>query len=132
MSNLRNRVQLIGHLGADPEVKSFDSGKKRAVMNVATSESYKVNNEWKEDTQWHRVVAWGTSAERAEKQLQKGSHVLIEGKLVHRSYEDKQGATKYISEVQVQNFECLDGNRNVNPGTDYAEDPAKSKVNQPR
>src|SRR5690625_3748224 len=111
MSNLRNHVQLIGHLGANPEVKNFDNGGKVANFSLATSESYKVKDEWKEDTQWHRIVAWNRAADRVLDQLQKGSQVLIEGKLVHRSYEDKDGNTQYISEVQIQNFVCLKGRK---------------------
>lgn len=108
MSTLRNRVQLIGHLGTDPEVKTFDSGSRQVSMTIATNESYQKNGEWKEETQWHRLVAWNRLSERAEQQLQKGSFVLIEGKLSHRSFDNAQGEKKYITEVQVQNFVLLE------------------------
>lgn len=117
MSNLRNKVQLIGHLGADPEVKNFDSGKKNVNIRLATNESYKVNNEWKEETQWHRLVAWDRIADRIEQNLQKGNFVLIEGKLTHRSYEDSKGESKYISQVQVNNFVLLDRKETENATT---------------
>ena len=86
MNALRNRVQLIGHLGNDPQVKSFDNGNKVVKLTVATNSTY--NNkagERVQDTQWHNVVMWGKTAEIAEKYLQKGQEVAIEGKLTTRS-----------------------------------------------
>lgn len=102
MRNLRNRVQLIGNLGMDPEIKNLESGKTMAKISLATSEMY-VNNagEKVKDTQWHNVIAWGKQAELAEKYLVKGQQVSIEGKLNNRSYEDKNGETRYITEVLV-------------------------------
>lgn len=110
MSNLRNRVQLIGHLGANPEIKNFESGNKSVTMTIATSERYQSNGEWKEETQWHRLVAWNKIAEMAERQLRKGNFILVEGKLTHRSYDGVSGEKKYITEVQVKNFVLLDKN----------------------
>ena len=102
MYALKNKVQLIGNLGNNPEVKSLDGGKKVARFNVATSESYRnTKGEKITETQWHTLVAWGKVAEIAEKFLQKGSEVAIEGKLINRSYNDKEGNKKYITEVQV-------------------------------
>lgn len=102
MYALKNKVQLIGNLGNAPEVKTFDSGKKMARFSVATSESYRnAKGEKVTETQWHNLVAWGKVAEIAEKYLTKGKEVAIEGKLVNRSYEDKDGNKKYITEVQV-------------------------------
>lgn len=102
MYALKNKVQLIGNLGNNPEVKTLDGGKKMARFNVATSESYRnAKGEKTTDTQWHILVAWGKVAEIAEKYLQKGSEVAIEGKLINRSYTDKEGNKKYITEVQV-------------------------------
>src|SRR5690625_480739 len=108
MTNLRNRIQLIGHLGANPEMKNFDNSKKKAQFSLATTERYQIKDEWKEDTQWHRVIAWDRMADRVEQQLRKGSFVLVEGKLIHRSYEDNNGETQYITEVQAQSFIPLD------------------------
>lgn len=108
MNNLRNSVQLIGHLGANPEVKSLSNGSKKASIRVATTEKFQVNGVWKEETQWHNLVAWDHTAERAGQQLQKGSFVLIEGKLVHRTFTTAEGEQKYFTEVQVRNFIALD------------------------
>ena len=101
MSSLKNRVQLIGRLGIDPEVKSFESGKKVASFSLATNEVY-YNNEGEkvEDTQWHNIVVWGKKVEVVENYLKKGSEIAIEGKLVNRSYE-KEGERKYITEINL-------------------------------
>ena len=102
MNNLRNKVQLIGHLGADPEIKTFDSGKKKVRLSLATSENYKSATEEKvEQTQWHNLIAWDKTADIAEKYLHKGSELAIEGKLSYRSYDDKNGEKKYITEIVV-------------------------------
>ncbi|RZJ36038.1 MAG: single-stranded DNA-binding protein [Flavobacterium sp.] len=100
MSAIRNKVQLIGNTGNDPEIINLESGRKLAKLTIATNESYK--NEKGEritDTQWHNVVAWGKTAEIIEKFVAKGKEIAIEGKLNHRSYEDKNGEKKYYTEV---------------------------------
>lgn len=108
MYALKNKVQLIGNLGMNPEVKTLDGGKKMARFSVATSESYRnAKGEKITDTQWHNLVAWGKVAEIAEKYLQKGSEVAIEGKLINRSYNDKAGTKKYITEVQINELLLL-------------------------
>lgn len=108
MYALKNKVQLIGNLGSAPEVKTTENGKKLATFNIATSESYRnAKGEKVTDTQWHRVVAWGKVAEIAEKYLDKGKEVAIEGKLVNRSYNDKDGNKKYITEVQASELLLL-------------------------
>ena len=100
MSTLRNKVQLIGNVGNDPEIKSFDAGKKLAKLTLATNESYKSEKGEKvEDTQWHNVIAWGRTADLIEKYVTKGKEIGIEGKLTHRSYEDKNGEKRYITEI---------------------------------
>ncbi len=100
MNSLKNRVQLIGNLGKDPEVKSFDNGKKVARFTMATSESYKKESGEKvTETQWHIIVAWNGTAGIVEKYLKKGNEVAIEGKLTSRSWEDKEGNKHYITEV---------------------------------
>jgi single-strand DNA-binding protein len=100
MKTLRNRVQLIGNLGNDPEIISLDSGRKLAKFSIATNESYK-NQEGERvtDTQWHNVVAWGKTAEIIETYVTKGKEVAIEGKLSHRSYDDTNGNKRYATEV---------------------------------
>jgi len=100
MNTLRNKVQLIGNLGNDPEIITLDSGKKLAKFNVATNETYKnASGERVTDTQWHRVIAWGKTADIIEQYITKGKEVAVEGKLSHRSYEDKEGNKRYATEV---------------------------------
>lgn len=100
MNALRNKVQLIGHVGQDPEIKNLDGGKKVVNFTIATNDSYKNDKGEKvEQTEWHKVVAWGKTAEIIEKYVTKGKEVAIEGKLTHRSYDDKNGEKRYITEV---------------------------------
>ena len=102
MYALKNKVQLIGHLGQQPDVRTTETGKKWARFSVATNEVYRnAKGEKVTETQWHNLVAWGKLAEIAEKFLNKGTEVAIEGKLINRSYSDKDGNKKYITEVQV-------------------------------
>lgn len=110
MYALKNKVQLIGNLGNAPEVKTIESGKKLARFSVATDETY-VNSKGEQikETQWHNLVAWGKLAEIVEKYLNKGSEVVIEGKLLSRSYTDKEGNKKYITEVEVNELLMLGG-----------------------
>ena len=113
MHALKNRVQLIGHLGAKPEVKKTENGKKMVTFSVATNESYQnAQGEKVTDTQWHRLAVWDKMAETAEKYLDKGKEVVIEGKLVNRSYTDKDGVKKYVTEVQVSELLMLGGKPN--------------------
>ena len=108
MYALKNKVQLIGNLGNTPEVKTLESGKKMARFSVATSESYRnAKGEKVTETQWHNLVAWGKVAEIVEKYLSKGKEVAIEGKLISRSYNDKEGNKKYITEIQVNELLML-------------------------
>jgi single-strand DNA-binding protein len=108
MYALRNRVQLIGNLGNKPEMKQTESGKKLAQFNLATSESYRnAKGEKITETQWHRVIAWGKVAEVAEKYLDKGREVVVEGKLINRNYTDKDGKKKYITEVEINELLLL-------------------------
>lgn len=100
MSTIRNKVQLIGNVGREPEIVNLESGKKLAKFSVATNESYKNGNgERITDTQWHNIVAWGKTAELVEKYVNKGKEVGVEGKLTSRSWEDKDGEKRYITEV---------------------------------
>ena len=108
MTNLKNSVKLIGHLGKDPEVRTFESGKKMASFSIATTDSYKnQKGEPVEDTQWHNLVIWGRLADIAGQYLKKGSEVAVEGKLVHRTYETSKGEKRYITEVNVQEMLML-------------------------
>ena len=97
---MKNRVQLIGRVGQDPEVKTLEGGKKLANVSIATNDVYyKENGDKVEQTEWHRVTAWGKTADLIEKYVTKGKEIGIEGKLVHRSYEDKNGEKRYITEI---------------------------------
>ena len=112
MNNLRNKVQLIGNLGNAPEIINLESGKKLAKFAIATNESYKnAKGETVKETQWHNLVAWGETAEIVEKYLTKGNEVAIEGKLTSRSYEDKEGNKKYVTEVVVNELLMLGGKK---------------------
>ncbi len=100
MSSLRNKVQLIGNLGMNPEIKTLDSGKKMAKFTIATNETYKnAKGEKVTDTQWHNIIAWNKTADLVEMFLEKGKEIAIEGKLTSRSWDDEKGNKKYITEV---------------------------------
>lgn len=100
MNSLRNRVQLIGNLGMNPEIKTFDSGKKLAKFSIATNDTHKnAKGEKVTETEWHNIVAWNKTADLAEMFLEKGKEVAIEGKLTTRSWDDEKGNKRYITEV---------------------------------
>ncbi len=108
MNALKNKVQLIGNLGQDPEVVNLDSGSKLAKFSIATNETYRnTKGEKVTDTQWHNIVVWGKLAEVVEKFLHKGSEVAVEGKLIHRSYENKEGEKRFISEIKCNELLML-------------------------
>ncbi len=108
MYALKNKVQLIGNLGGDPTVKTTESGRKWARFSVATSETYRnTKGEKVSETQWHNLVAWGRNAEIAEQYFEKGSRLVVEGKLINRSYLDRHGNKKYVTEVQVSEMLLL-------------------------
>jgi single-strand DNA-binding protein len=106
-----NRVILIGNLGKDPEVMTFDNGVKKASFSLATTESYKNKEGAKVDqTEWHNIVLWRGLAEVAEKYLKKGSQIYVEGKIKYRSYE-QDGVKKYITEIYADNMTMLGSRR---------------------
>jgi single-strand DNA-binding protein len=108
MNALKNKVQLIGNLGQDPEVVNLDSGNKLAKFSIATNETYRNSKGEKvTDTQWHNIVVWGKLAEVVEKFLIKGSEVAVEGKLIHRSYETKEGEKRFVSEIKCNELLML-------------------------
>ena len=110
MNTLRNKVQLIGNLGQNPEVKELNGGKKVAKFSLATNATYRNKaGEKVTDTQWHNLVAWGKTADIIEKYLKKGSEVAVEGKLLNRNYTDKEGVKRYVTEVQVSELLMLGG-----------------------
>jgi len=111
MAKSLNRVTLVGNLGQDPEFRTTPQGSSVCNLNIATTESYKDKNtgEWKDTTDWHRVTLWEGLADTANKYLKKGNKVLIEGKLKTRSYEDKDGTKRYITEVLGQSLIMMGG-----------------------
>ena len=110
MYSLRNKVQLIGNLGKQPEIKTTESGKKLVKFSLATNEIYtNVKGEKVKETQWHNLVAWGKLADIVEKYLNKGSEVAIDGKLVSNDYTDKEGNKRYNTEIQVNELLMLGG-----------------------
>lgn len=108
MNALRNKVQLIGHLGNTPEMVTLTNGSKLAKFSIATNEQYKnALGEKVTDTHWHNVVAWGKTAEIIEQYLDKGNEVAIEGRLTYRSYETKDGDKRYVTEIKCSELLML-------------------------
>lgn len=104
-----NKVTLIGHLGRDPETRTLESGAKVSTFTLATSESYKdKNDQWQSLTEWHNIVAWRYQAEKAERELKKGSLAYVEGKITHRKYNDKDGVERSITEIVAAQIISLD------------------------
>lgn len=108
MNAIKNKVQLIGHLGDAPKITNSEGGKKKADLSVGTNENFKnARGEKITETQWHHVVAWGKLAEIAEKYLVKGIEVAIEGKLINSSYTDSQGIKRYVTEIHANELLIL-------------------------
>jgi single-strand DNA-binding protein len=105
-----NKAILIGNLGRDPEIRYTPSGQAVASFTLATSEKWRdKDGQMQERTDWHNIVCWGRQAELANQYLKKGRPVYIEGRIQNRSYDDKEGNKKYISEVVVQRLQFLGG-----------------------
>ena len=114
MSTIKNHVQLIGNVGQEPTITNLESGKKVARFSLATNEFFKnTNGEKTQNTEWHTVVAWGKTAEIIEKYAGKGKEIGVSGKLKSRSYEDKDGITRYVTEVEANEILLL-GTKNGN------------------
>ncbi len=129
-----NKVILVGNLGKDPEVRSLDNGAKVASFSIATTESYtdKNTNQRVDQTEWHNIVVWRGLADVSEKYLKKGSQVYIEGKIKSRSYENKEGETRYITEI-VANTMTMLGKKGDENGNDSYQPPSQpSVVNEPK
>ena len=108
-----NKVTLIGRLGKDPEKKTLPSGAAFVRFTMATNESYKdKDGEWKESTEWHNIIMWRDLADRAEKQLKKGSLVFLEGKITYQKYEDKDGKQITFTEISANSFRSLEKSEN--------------------
>lgn len=108
MNTMKNRVTLIGNLGMDPEIKTTESGKKLTHFTLATDDGYKnAEGQKVKETTWHNIVAWNGLAETAGKFLKKGREVAVEGRIVYRTYEDKSGTTKNITEIVLSDLVLL-------------------------
>ena len=121
-----NKVILVGNLGRDPEIRTLESGVKVARFSVATTESYNDRNTGQrvDQTEWHNIVLWRGLAEIAEKYLRKGNQVYIEGKLQTRSYQDKDGITKYSTEIVGQSMNMLGGRTSAESVSDTLQQAA--------
>jgi single-strand DNA-binding protein len=125
MSGFLNRVQLIGNLGRDPEVRTTQSGARVVTLNIATSETWtdQNNGERRQKTEWHRIVIWNEGLGKiAERYLTKGSKVYLEGKLTTRKWQDQSGADRYSTEIHLTPYNgtltFLDSRRNGNDASD--------------
>jgi len=125
-----NKAILIGNLGKDPELRYTPSGRAVANFSIATTERWKgQDGENQEKTEWHNIVLWGRTAELAKEYLSKGSPVYIEGRIQTRSYEDKNGVKKYITEIVGQRMQFL-GKRGET-GSDYTPPPPPADESAP-
>jgi len=108
MTNLKNSVRLIGHVGQKPEVRTTSNGKKVASFSLATNDTYKDASGQKiSETTWHSLIAWGKQVDFIEKYLDKGDEIAIEGKLTNRNYVDKNGVKRYLTEIEVNDFQMM-------------------------
>ncbi len=127
-----NKVTLVGNLGRDPEVRHLENGSAVAKFSVATNENYKdKSGEWKQITEWHEVVTWRALAERAERDLKKGSLVYIEGKLTHRKWQDKDGNDRKTTEVVAGLLRPLDRRDNNNDNSGFGNNFPSAKDELP-
>ncbi len=115
-----NKVILVGNLGKDPELKYFEGNIAKVSFSLATSDYYKDKNGNRiEQTEWHNIVMWRTTAENAEKILKKGMQIYLEGKLQSRQWNDKEGNKKNITEVVAENFILLQKRENTSASNNY-------------
>lgn len=128
MPNL-NMVFLMGHLGNDPEVKYTPAGKTVCTFSLATTEKYKDSSgEWKSDTAWHRIVAWGDIGERAGEKLKKGTAVFVQGKLKYRTWEDQEGKKRTNPEIVAFSWQFAGGGK----PDDYRQESKQKPSTKPR
>lgn len=130
MGKAVNKVILVGNLGQDPELRYTGNGTAVCNIRLATTESYKDNDgNWQEKTEWHSLVAWSRLAEICNEYLKKGSQAYFEGSLQTRQYEDKEGNTRYTTEVKVKEMMLLSGDRSAGgDGSSKPAAPAKKSV----
>lgn len=132
MAGSVNKVIIVGNLGTDPEVRTLTSGAKVARLNIATSESY-TNREGQKvtNTEWHKVNVWRGLADIAERYLSKGSSVYVEGKLRTRSYDDKDGVTRYVTEIEGDNMTMLGGRGDASQPAAPSSQPSQESSSKP-
>lgn len=127
MGNL-NKAMIIGRLGADPEVRYTQSNTAVATLNVATSEKYKdANGDLQENTEWHRIVAWGRLAEICQQYIRKGSQIYVEGPIQTRGWEDKDGQKRYTTEIKALVIQMLDSKDSANGSAPVSRDTQKKE-----
>ena len=103
-----NKVILIGRVGTDPELRKMENSRSKLNIRLATTESFKkATGEWQDITDWHSVVMWGPMAERGEKDIKKGNLIYIEGKIRTRSWDDKDGNKRYVTEIISEYYQNL-------------------------
>jgi len=130
MARSLNKVQIIGNLGADPELRTTTGGARVATLSVATSRGWTDRQgQQQEKTEWHRVICWERLAEICEKYLNKGDRVYIEGSIEYRQYEDKDGQTRYITEIRAREMIMLGGRGDGSDfgGQSRSREPARSE-----
>jgi single-strand DNA-binding protein len=139
MAGSLNKVMLIGRLGRDPELKYTQSGQPVVSLNMATDESYTKDGQKVEQTEWHRLTAWGKTAEIMGKYLAKGSLIFVEGKLQTRQWQDKEGNTRYTTEIMVRQFQFLETkgqgqgqSQNAAPAPGYGGNQNPQQPQQPQ
>lgn len=115
MNSMKNKIQLIGNLGADPEVKETDKGTKMVRLSLATSEPYlNAKKERVDETNWHNLLLWGNLAASTEKFLSKGDTIAIEGRLKNNTFTDKNGEKRYANDIVVHEYQLLHKKQSVN------------------
>ena len=125
-----NKVMLIGNVGVDPEIRYLEGNTKMATFRLATSERFKDRSgEVRESTEWHNIVAWRQSADVAERFIRKGTQIYVEGKLQTRSWEDKDGNKRYITEVVADNFTVLGNRPRPEESSNHEPDPLSTILN---
>ena len=117
-----NRVQILGRLGEDPEIKYTQSGVPTCTVSVCTDEKVKqADGTYQNRPEWHRIVCWSKTAENVCKFLRKGSQIYVEGKLQTRKWQDQQGQDRYVTEIVAQNVQFLDSKRDDQGGNNPAQ-----------
>lgn len=121
MKAIKNKVSLLGRLGASPELVKFDSGRMLARFSLATHENFKdKNGEWQDFTQWHTINAWGKMAEKTAEKLEKGMEVVVEGKLVNQQYENRAGEKRYATIIELHDFIQIQSSKASNEPSESA------------